>query len=93
LQNGEKDYFSANLLSKSESNLNKQYRAKSSLHSLSSAKENTDEDSTINRAKTKIVLKRLWPYVILIVIIILLLEWYLYQNKYGDKAGGRKNID
>ncbi|MGM0409734.1 MAG: vWA domain-containing protein [Bacillota bacterium] len=87
LQNGEKNYFSANLLSEEESKLNQKYEMKSVTEDNDSSKGKTSLEKQDSTTKTvvkneEVILKRLWPYIILVVIIFLLFEWYIFQKNY-----------
>ena len=79
--NGEKDYFSANLLSKKESRLN---------NSLESTKQknNVIEKSDFKSEKKDnitVIYKDLWPYLLWIILILLFLEGIL-AIKRGNKS-------
>ncbi len=56
------------------------------------------QDSTTKTVvkNEEVILKRLWPYIILIVIFLLLLEWYIFQKNYEssrNKVGVKSNND
>ena len=101
LQNGKKDFFSANLLSEEESKLNQKYEIQSITEDNDFSVEKNSLEKQDSTTKTvvkneEVILKRLWPYIILIVIFLLLLEWYIFQKNYEssrNKVGVKSNND
>lgn len=66
LNNGQKEYFSANLLSEKESRLNNNLE-----------KQENNKIETVNSKKYSIIYKSIWPYLLIITLILLVIEWIL----------------
>ena len=66
LDNGKKEYFSANLLSEKESRLNNNLKKQD----ISNLETDTAKDNTV-------IYQSLWPYLLLIILFLLVIEWVL----------------